>query len=95
VPVKLWGALLRTELAYEAQHGRVERAHGAYYYLSYIGTRAESRGKGYASLLMKQVRSAQPWAGSGRCRAPRACTRPAPRRPTRALPTCTPPARCR
>lgn len=55
VPVKLWASLLRMELEYEAQHERIERAYGPYYYLSYIGTRAESRGKGYASLLLKQV----------------------------------------
>jgi hypothetical protein len=58
VPVKLWGVLLRMELEYEGQHAHIERTYGSYYYLPYIGTCAESRGKGYGSLLLKKVRAA-------------------------------------
>lgn len=55
VPLRLWPSLMGLELYYEKQHSRALQAYGPYYYLSYIGTRPECRGKGVGSLLLKHI----------------------------------------
>lgn len=55
VPLRLWKCVLQLELFYEHQHEVFEERYGTYYYLSFIATRAECRGKGLGSLLLKSI----------------------------------------
>jgi len=57
VPLRLWPALVALELRYEAAHAReaASAPGGCYYYLSFIGTAPAARGRGYGSLLMRQI----------------------------------------
>eukprot|EP00879_Flechtneria_rotunda_P021773 GHRR01022959.1.p1 GENE.GHRR01022959.1~~GHRR01022959.1.p1 ORF type:complete len:199 (+),score=64.81 GHRR01022959.1:543-1139(+) len=55
VPPRLWGQLLKLELHYESAHEEIAKQVGSYYYLSFIGTKAESRGKGYGSRLLSHI----------------------------------------
>jgi GNAT superfamily N-acetyltransferase len=55
VPLHLWRQLLRLELHYEKAHEEVAAQYGSYYYLSFIGTHPEARGKGYGSLLLSHI----------------------------------------
>lgn len=55
VPPRLWRQLLRLELHYEKAHAQVASDFGDYYYLSFIGTAPEARGKGYGSLLLRCI----------------------------------------
>jgi ribosomal protein S18 acetylase RimI-like enzyme len=55
VPLRLWPSLFRLELHYERAHEQVAGAFGSYYYLSFIGTHPDARGKGYGSLLLKHI----------------------------------------
>lgn len=50
-----WGQLLRLELHYEDAHEAIAAAHGPYYYLSFIGTAPEARGKGLGSKLLQEM----------------------------------------
>lgn len=52
-----WGQLLRLELHYEEAHEAIAAAHGPYYYLSFIGTAPEARGKGLGSKLLQEMTS--------------------------------------
>jgi GNAT superfamily N-acetyltransferase len=52
-----WGQLVRLELHYEEAHEAIAAAHGAYYYLSFIGTAPEARGRGLGSRLLKEITS--------------------------------------
>lgn len=55
VPPRLWRQLLKLELRYEAAHDDASEHFGSYYYLSFIGSRPEARGKGYGSLLLSHI----------------------------------------
>lgn len=55
VPPRLWRQLVKLELRYEAAHDVAAEQFGSYYYLSFIGSRPEVRGRGYGSLLLSQI----------------------------------------
>lgn len=46
---------MRLELHYEEAHEAIAAAHGPYYYLSFIGTAPEARGKGLGSKLLQEM----------------------------------------
>jgi hypothetical protein len=50
-----WAQLLRLELHYEEAHESIASAHGPYYYLSFIGTAPEARGRGLGSKLLAEI----------------------------------------
>jgi len=52
-----WAQLLRLELHYEAAHEAIAADHGPYYYLSFIGTAPEARGRGLGSKLLQEITS--------------------------------------
>eukprot|EP00878_Enallax_costatus_P015048 GHUV01015757.1.p1 GENE.GHUV01015757.1~~GHUV01015757.1.p1 ORF type:complete len:373 (+),score=114.43 GHUV01015757.1:743-1861(+) len=55
VSPRKWRQLLKLELRYEHAHDEAAKAWGSYYYLSFIGSRPEARGKGYGSLLLSHI----------------------------------------
>ena len=46
---------MRLELHYEEAHESIAAAHGSYYYLSFIGTAPEARGRGLGSRLLQEI----------------------------------------
>jgi hypothetical protein len=54
-PSLQWAQLLRLELHYEEAHESIASAHGPYYYLSFIGTAPEARGRGLGSKLLAEI----------------------------------------
>ncbi|GBF92311.1 acetyltransferase [Raphidocelis subcapitata] len=57
VPLRRWPALVALELRYEAAHAAAAAAApgGSWYYLSFIGSAPEVRGRGYGSLLLRAI----------------------------------------
>lgn len=52
-----WAQLVRLELHYEKAHEAIAADHGPYYYLSFIGTAPEARGRGLGSKLLQEITS--------------------------------------
>ncbi len=57
VPPRLWRQLLRLELRYEAEHAVAATTLGPFYYLSFIATIPDARGRGLGSRLLAAITS--------------------------------------